>query len=224
VPAAGLLWRSLLVSNAEYATWLNLLHAAGLPNTHAGTHLLLTPMPHERGGRIHFDDTAGVWRVSPGYGYHPAYWVTWIGAAAYAAWDGARLPGHAELSQASADTAPANTDYRVGDVVAVAEPGQASRHIPHLVGNLQVWCADGPALDRWGPVQRYLHGAAWNTPGTRADVARLRSRHLLGSSRGVGIRLVRGDRDDVRARVGVVDLAYRLAGWLAAVRPRPAAA
>ena len=216
--AAGLLWRNLLISNAEYASWLNLLHATGIPNAHHGTHLLLTPMPHERGGRIHFDD--GRWRVSPGYNHHPVYWVTWIGAAAYAAWDGARLPAHAELNRLSADVAVTNADYRIGDVVPVDEPGRSAEDIHHLVGNVQVWCADGPAPAGWGPLQRHLHGAAWNTPGVRAEVVRPRARHLLGSSRGVGVRLVRPDRIGEPTNVGVLGLAGRLAGWLDALTDR----
>ena len=35
--------------------------------------------------------------MSAGYEGHPAYWVTWIGAATLAAWHGARLPTRAEL-------------------------------------------------------------------------------------------------------------------------------
>ena len=100
VQTAGVALRNLLITNAEYARLLDLLHAAGLPNSDVGTHLLLTCMPHGRGGRLHAG-ASGRWRVSPGYEHHPVYWVTWIGAAAYAAWAGARLPAHAELNTAT---------------------------------------------------------------------------------------------------------------------------
>src|SRR5690606_15484111 len=63
VRTGGILWRNLLVSNAEFAQFLTLLHAAGAPNTRAGTHLLACVMPHERGGRLHLDDRAGLWRA-----------------------------------------------------------------------------------------------------------------------------------------------------------------
>ena len=49
-------------------------------------------MPHQRGGRLHYDPDASRWQVSEGYERHPVYWVTWTGAAAFAAWEGARLP------------------------------------------------------------------------------------------------------------------------------------
>ncbi|MFE9132429.1 hypothetical protein ACFYOF_44710 [Streptomyces sp. NPDC007148] len=67
----GVSWRDVLVTNAEMAELLTLLHAAGLPNTQQGTNLLVCPMPHERGGRLHFDRPAQRWRVSPSYETHP---------------------------------------------------------------------------------------------------------------------------------------------------------
>ena len=73
--------RNVLVSNAEYARFLNALSKSGLPNSHHGTYLLACEMPHERGGRLHQDHASGRWTVSRGYEGYPAYWVTWIGAA-----------------------------------------------------------------------------------------------------------------------------------------------
>ncbi|MEW1837691.1 hypothetical protein AB0392_07035 [Nonomuraea angiospora] len=64
----------------------------GLHNTSGGAYLLCCEMPHERGGRLHRDPVSGRWMVSPGFENHPAYWVTWIGAAAFAARHSARLP------------------------------------------------------------------------------------------------------------------------------------
>ncbi|MGW3163340.1 SUMF1/EgtB/PvdO family nonheme iron enzyme [Streptomyces sp. NPDC001142] len=148
-------------------------------------------MPHERGGRLHYDPAGRRWRVSSGYESHPAYWVTWIGAAFMAAWSGARLPTRAEALRATKGARAHNTDYLVGDVCPVAEPGLGDREIHHAVGNVQIWCADGPEQPEAQPVQRYLFGAAWNTPSTEEAVTAIRSRYLLGSSRGVGIRLVR---------------------------------
>jgi hypothetical protein len=186
----GLAWRNLLISNAEFAGLLNALHAAGIPNTQRGTHLLLVPMPNERGGRIHWSPERDTWTVSPGFAYHPVYWVTWIGAAVFAAVNSARLPTHGELHVLAADVEPSNHDYALGDVAPVAHV-TAPQGVHHPVGNVQVWCSDGPLARFDQPVERWIHGAAWNTPATAEEVNRLRSRHLLGASRGIGIRLVR---------------------------------
>ena len=43
----------MLVSNAEYARFLNALAGAGTLSSHDGTYLLACEMPHERGGRLH---------------------------------------------------------------------------------------------------------------------------------------------------------------------------
>jgi formylglycine-generating enzyme required for sulfatase activity len=166
--------RNLLVSNAEYATFLNALAQAGMPNCHGGTWLLACEMPHERGGRLHHEPATGHWYISPGYEQHPAYWVTWIGAAAFAARDGARLPTRAELIRLTSQTtvASSNAAYRDGDVTAVTEPGRGDGDIHHLAGNLQTWCADGPSASQLdgGPAARWLFGAAWNTPATVAEM------------------------------------------------------
>lgn len=197
-----------------------------MPSSHGGTYLLACEMPHERGGRLHHDPATGRWHVSPGYEHHPAYWVTWIGAAAFAAWHGARLPTRAELIELTSHaSAPAgNTAYRFGDVTPVTEPGRHAGEIHHLLGNLQAWCADGPPAGylSGGPAARWLYGAAWNTPSTAEEAQRPRHRHILGCSRGVGIRLI---RDGAQHRVSIGDLADRLTAWIAilADRSRPVA-
>jgi hypothetical protein len=192
-PDAHLLWRNLLVTNDEFAAFLNEMAAEGLPNCMDGCYLLAIEMPHERGGRLHYNPHDRWWTVSPGFGARPAYWVTWTGAAAYAARHGARLPSRAEMiAEASQDgLAVTNHGYQDGDTVPSAEPGRGLGEIHHLVGNLQVWCCDGPAAAPSAPSQRWLHGAAWNTPGTLEEIHRPRGRHLSGASRGVGVRLVR---------------------------------
>ncbi|MFF3675941.1 hypothetical protein ACFYYS_18455 [Streptomyces sp. NPDC002120] len=212
--AGGALWRTQLVTNLEMADLLTLLHAAGLPNTQLGTNLLICPMPHERGGRLHLDVRTRQWRVSPGYEAHPASWVTWLGAATAAAWLGARLPTRAEAVEATAGARAYNCDYRVGDTSPVLEPGRSSGEVHHLVGNVQLWCGDGPALAAAHPVQRHLFGAAWNTPGAQEAISAVRSRYLLGSSRGVGIRPVRDDHTTAATGLGAWELAHRINGWL----------
>jgi hypothetical protein len=78
-----------------------------------------------------------------------------------------------------------------GGRLPVTEPGRDPGEIHYLAGNVQVWCCDGPAACPAAPAARWLHGAAWNTPGTPEERNRPRSRHPSGASRGVGIRLVR---------------------------------
>ncbi|RKS06595.1 hypothetical protein DFP74_2234 [Nocardiopsis sp. Huas11] len=204
-------WRNVLVTNAEMCGLLNGLAAAGLDNTTAGVHLLAIVMPHERGGRLHSAKEG--WRVSPGFDHHPAYWVTWIGAAAYALSEGARLPTREEMDILTEGVQASNAAYSVGDATPVAEPGSGADAVHHRVGNLQVWCADGPGSEpSWAPVTRYLHGAAWNTPSSREEVSRARSRHLLGASRGVGVRLVR-DRT-TGPGLPLEEIADRLRTWM----------
>jgi hypothetical protein len=209
-----LLWRNLLVTNDEYAAFLNEIAGEGLANCIDGCYLLAVEMPYERGGRLHYNPRAGRWTVSPGFGPHPAYWVTWIGAAALAARHAARLPSRAEMTaEASRDgLAVTNHGYQDGDTVPAAEPGRGPDEIHHLVGNLQAWCCDGPAGGPSGPAHRWLHGAAWNTPGTPEEVHRPRSRHLPGASRGVGVRLVR-DSAGHRA-AAAADIAGAVGGWV----------
>jgi hypothetical protein len=188
----GLRWRNLLVSNAEFAAFLNDLRVAGIANVRAGVQFCFNEiMPASRGGKIHFDVDTGTYVVSPGFETHPVYWVTWLGAALMARRAGARLPTRHEalrLMLAQPAAASANLDFRLGDTASVAEPGHGAACIHHRVGNVQVWCADGPAPTDTGTVvaQRYFVGAAWNTVGDAADVSRLKHRWVFGSSRGIG--------------------------------------
>ncbi|WP_051366672.1 hypothetical protein [Hamadaea tsunoensis] len=211
-------WRNLLVSNAEYAGLLNALNAAGVANTQRDTHLLLVPMPHERGGRIHWSSERETWTISPGFAHHPAYWVTWIGAALFAAVNSARLPAHSELCALAAETTSSNHDYALGDAAQVTQT-QAPYGIHHPVGNVQVWCGDGPPTPHGQPVQRWIHGAAWNTPATIDEVNRLRSRHLLGASRGVGVRLVR-DQPQPFTRPTIAQASTALNTWIDSLTDR----
>jgi hypothetical protein len=214
------LWRNLLVTNSEFAAFLNELAAEGLPNLVDGSYLLAVEMPHERGGRLHRDPATGRWGVSSGFGAHPAYWVTWAGAAAFAARHGARLPSRAEmLAETSCHgLIVTNHGYQAGDTVPVAQPGAGPDTIHHLAGNLQVWCRDGPDGSSSTPAARWLHGAAWNTPGTPEEIHRERSRHLSGASRGVGISLLRGHTGHRAATA--TEVADTLAAWIQSLADR----
>lgn len=207
-----LAWRNTLVSNAEFCELLNALHAVGTSSTRRGTHLLLVPMPHERGGRLHWSTRRQLWTVSGGFEHHPVYWVTWLGAAVFAAINSARLPAHGELSALAADAEPSNHSYAIGDVTSVARV-ISPNEVHDLVGNLQVWCGDGPPATFGQPVERWIHGAAWNTPATIDEVNRLRSRHLLGASRGIGIRLVR-DPTTPFTEPAITQIAAALETWI----------
>lgn len=216
LPRGQVAWRNLLVTNAEYAHFLNELVDHGLHNTSGGAYVLCCEMPHERGGRLHRDPYGGRWTVSPGFENHPAYWVTWIGAAAFAARHGARLPLLSEMAGLMAGATATNADYAVGDTVAIIERGRGDDEIHHLLGNVQVWCVDGPNAGD-GPVSRWLTGAAWNTPSAREEVTRLRHRHLAGSSRGVGIRLI---ADDLGRPMPVDLVAGLLSEWMSSLAER----
>jgi hypothetical protein len=213
-------WRNLLVTNDEFAAFLNEIADHGLPNCLDGNYLLAVAMPHERGGRLHYNHHAGRWTVSPGFGTHPTYWVTWTGAAAFAARHGARLPSRSEMIAETSRNGLTVTNhaYQAGDTIPVTEPGRRPGEIHHLAGNLQVWCCDGPEGNSSAPASRWLHGAAWNTPGTPEEIHRPRSRHLPGASRGIGIRLVR-DHAGQRA-VTAADVATAVNTWVRSLADR----
>ncbi len=218
--AGDLRWRNLLVTNDEFAAFLNEMAGQGLPNRLDGCYLLAVQMPHERGGRLHYNPHARRWTVSPGFGAHPAYWVTWTGAAAFAARHSARLPSRAEMIAETGrdDVKVTNHGYQADDTVPVTEPGLGPGEIHHLAGNLQVWCGDGPNGHPVVPASRWLHGVAWNTPGTMEEIHRPRSRHLPGASRGVGIRLVR-NHAATRA-VTAAEVAEAVSTWVRSLADR----
>ncbi len=61
----GLRWRNLLVTNDEFAAFLNEMAAAGLPNHMDGCYLLAVEMPRERGGRLHYPPLGRQPRLRP---------------------------------------------------------------------------------------------------------------------------------------------------------------
>jgi hypothetical protein len=69
-------------------------------------------------------------------------------------------------------------------------------------------------------VTRWLYGTAWNTPATREAAGQDRSRHILGCSRGVGIRLVRGQASQSATTAGLASLLH---AWISSLgdRSRP---
>lgn len=216
VPVEGqpISWRNTHTTNEEFCTFLNDMTAAGIPNVINGTQLFMNEnMLHERGGRIHFDESTGQYMVSEGYEEHPAYWVTWIGAASYALYAGARLPTRQESAALASEYAHelelANVDYKVGDAVKVTDISKGACEIHHPVGNVGMWCADGPEQADDEPLTRYMYGSAWNST---ANVGHQKARPLSGNSRAVGIRLVR-DMERISPSLTAPEIADRLKIW-----------
>ncbi len=98
-----------------------------------------------------------------------------------------------------------------------SHPAASQLDIHHRVGNLQTWCGDGPPGGRHQPVARYLFGAAWNTPAGRTAITAIRSRQLLGGSRGIGLRPV---RDTENRTLETAELAGGLWRWIHSLRDR----
>jgi formylglycine-generating enzyme required for sulfatase activity len=191
-------WRNTLVTNSEFCDFLNTLHANGVSNVRDGGQIFFNEnMIDERGGRIHFDKSSSRYVISPGYENHPVYWITWIGAAAFAASKGLRLPLRHEIDQlvnnADVSLRAINAGHRSDDVYPIHSQNYLPGEINDLVGNLAVWCKDGndqASLDTQSST-RYIYGTAWNRPATLHEITKGHSRPIVGNSRAVGIRLVR---------------------------------
>jgi hypothetical protein len=116
--------------------------------------------------------------------------MTWLGAAVFAAFNGARLPTCVEASTIMTGHTASNAEYRHGDVSPVEEAGGPVRDIHHRADNVQIWCCDGPSP--WPHTRcSATRSAPRGTPRLRRPTSTPRSCYLLGSSRGAGLRLVR---------------------------------
>ena len=110
--------------------------------------------------------------------------MTWVGAAAFAAWHGARLPTRIELIKLTSWTFQPPQPTRItGSAMpsAVTEPGRHAREIHHLLGNLQVAASrrSGSRPASWRPCWPAGCTAQRGTlPPTEEEVRRLRHRHL----------------------------------------------
>jgi len=177
-----------LVTNTEFCHFLNELRRHGVHNQISNMNFLFNEnMLEARGGRIIFSHNR--YEVVPGYNRHPVYWVTWFGAALYAAYRGTGLPTFSEFTGAytatTCDLAAINASYRHGDTVTVDSDENS------LIGNLASWCQDGPETHLNHPNHRYISGIAWNKPATLSELSRQRQRSVIDSSRAVGIRMTK---------------------------------
>ncbi|MFD3525145.1 hypothetical protein [Streptomyces sp. NPDC058653] len=90
-------------------------------------------------------------------------------------------------------------------------PNRAGQPSPSTTG----WATyrSGAATDPACPPRTPL-SAAWNTPAAPADIHTERSRYLLGSPRGLGVRLVRDDSTGDHIGLGAWEIAARLNRWI----------
>jgi hypothetical protein len=194
------MWANELVSNGEFVEFLNAMHQEGLPNVINGTQLFVNEnMIPGRGGRIWYNAIRGSYEVAETYLHYPAYWVTWLGAAAFARYKGARLPERSELQELVDREPEIDFDiYNCGHKKDDVQPSSISRPnangIHDIVGNLAVWCSDGFSELPSAGSNRYMFGTAWNREASHQELTKLKARPLPGCSRSVGIRLIR-DQD-----------------------------
>lgn len=208
-------WGNQLLTNELFTEFANRMYDEGVSNIINGTQLLFNEnMIPQRGGRIWFSPDSGSYEVSTGYEKHPLYWVTWLGAAAFARYMGSRLPSLAEArtlmkDKIHSDLSTINADQRHDDVTPAGKYDADSAGIYDAVGNLSIWCSDGFADSEAHPTQRYIVGTAWNKRGDAEQITGVRARPITGCSRSVGIRII---RDDTR-KLSAGEIADRLEGW-----------
>lgn len=216
IPEQGLEWLNQPVNNDDFVDFLNAMHAEGLPNVIHGVQLFVNEnMIPERGGRIWFNPNKSKYEVTEGYENHPVYWVTWLGAAAYARFIGCRLPDRDEIEELTQlvlediDLNKINAGHAHHDASPIGAMSPNRMGIYDLIGNIASWCRDGNPHDEISAASRYMFGTSWNRDATIEELQRIKSRPVSGCSRSVGIRLV---RDEAKA-LSAEEIAVRLEGW-----------
>lgn len=191
VPEQMIEWSEKLATNQEMHVFLNELLETGLDP--ALTYLFIRDdMPPERGGRLIFDKEVGRFMLVAGYEDHPAYWLTWLGAATYAAWRGGRLPTAKEWSavyeiyhdRLRHDSG--NHSYAHDDVVPT---GGLIEGLPHdFFGNLRIWCDDWAGEGELH-LSKALAGISWKHY-LHDRYQPLTEKPFLTNSRVIGARVV----------------------------------
>ncbi len=213
-PESNILWGNQLVANRDFVEFINAMYQEGVPNVINGAQLFVNEnMIPDRGGRVWFNTNKGVYEITPSYEDHPVYWVTWLGAAAYARYKGGRLPDRSEMQRLvdsqSVDLSGANCDHKNDDVLPAGLTPPNAIGMYDMVGNLSVWCRDGYLETPGQSLNRYIFGTAWNRSGTPHELSKIKSRPVSGCSRSVGIRLI----EDSAGTLAAPELAQRFEGW-----------
>ena len=135
------------VTNAQYAEFLN---AKG-KHTEDNRIWMFIGAQNDK-----IEAVSGVYRVKTGYENHPAVFVSWYGAMAYAEWKGKRLPTEAEWEKAARgglsgqnypwgntiDSSQANYNNNIGETTAVGQYPANDYGLNDMAGNVWEWCLD----------------------------------------------------------------------------------
>ncbi|GHV48825.1 hypothetical protein FACS1894181_05680 [Bacteroidia bacterium] len=157
------------VTNAQYARFLNAVGAmingsyTVVPDINALVPLVPTGTYNNRIGTYqgHINFIGGVWTANATYANHPAIYVNWYGAMAYAIWAGGTLPTEAQWEYAARDTTSAYLDFLNGTTdgagmrakYAVSGSGTygtadvktkdpSNWQLYDMFGNVYEWCFD----------------------------------------------------------------------------------
>lgn len=186
-----IVWSEKLATNQEAHVFLNELLEAGLrPNLTAL--FIRDNMPPQRGGRLIFNKSSRQFAAVDGYSDHPVYWMTWLGAASYAAWRGGRLPTAgewAEVYEANKDALwqrSSNHSYSHDDVIPT---GGSTDAVPQdFFGNLKIWCDDWSS-EGGLRLSKNLAGISWKHY-LHDEYKPVSEKPFLTNSRVIGTRVV----------------------------------
>jgi len=163
------------------------------------------------------------WRAREGFENHPAVYVTWYGAFAYARWTGGTLPSEAQWEAAVNPTGPRpyfwgrEMNERFAWYVRNSEGGArpvGTRNASFLglndmLGNVWEWCLDTydpeypnrPESSRKDPLNespsplRSVRGGAWNSPASQLRINVRTGANAAHAAQNIGFRVVFRTRD-----------------------------